>query len=134
MSDPLNRPFTRAEMAAIRRAARGAGADENQVKAGFWTALRRIARNMPFAEDLVATFYCATDPATPRRVRLVLLGALGYFILPVDVIPDIWPVIGFTDDAAVLAAAIASVAGSIRPAHRDKARATLGMEQPENQA
>jgi uncharacterized membrane protein YkvA (DUF1232 family) len=51
-----------------------------------------------------------------------LLGALAYFVLPIDAIPDILPVVGFADDAAVLTAAIKLVAGHITPAHREAAR------------
>ena len=62
---------------------------------------------------------------TPRRVRLTLLAALGYFVLPIDALPDIMPILGFTDDAAVLAAALAAVAGSITVEHREKARQAM---------
>jgi uncharacterized membrane protein YkvA (DUF1232 family) len=55
----------------------------------------------------------------------VLVGALAYFVLPADVIPDILPVVGYTDDAAVLAAAIKLVASHVTPAHREAARRAL---------
>jgi uncharacterized membrane protein YkvA (DUF1232 family) len=58
-------------------------------------------------------------------VKATLVAAIAYFVLPVDAIPDVLPVIGFSDDAAVLAAAIKLVAGNIRPAHRDTARNAL---------
>ncbi|MGO4670589.1 YkvA family protein [Bosea sp. 2YAB26] len=87
--------------------------------------LKRVAKRIPFAEDLLAAYFCTRDPATPRRVRLTLLAALGYFVLPIDAIPDIMPILGFSDDAAVMAAAIAAVAGSITPEHRQKAQDTL---------
>ena len=80
---------------------------------------------MPFAEDLLAAYYCAFDKRTPRHVQVALLGAIAYFILPFDFIPDMMPMLGFTDDAAVLATAIRLVATHIRPEHRDAARATL---------
>ena len=51
-----------------------------------------------------------------------LIGAIAYFVLPTDAIPDFLPVIGFTDDAAVLAAAIKLVADHIGPLHRAAAR------------
>ena len=50
---------------------------EAKVRAGFWASLRRAARAIPFSADLVAAYYCALDPTTPRRVRLTLLGALA---------------------------------------------------------
>ena len=54
-----------------------------------------------------------------------LLGAVAYFILPFDFMPDVLPVLGFTDDAAILATAIRMVAGHITQEHRDAARAAL---------
>ena len=57
--------------------------------------------------------------------KAALLGAIAYFILPFDFIPDMLPVLGFSDDAAVLATAIRLVATHITPEHRDAARAAL---------
>ena len=58
-------------------------------------------------------------------MKTTLIGALAYFVLPVDVIPDVLPVLGFTDDAAVLATTIKLVASHIRPEHRIAARNRL---------
>jgi uncharacterized membrane protein YkvA (DUF1232 family) len=101
-----------------------------RVREGFWIKLKRVAAKIPFAEDLLAAYYCAFDRQTPRHVQITLLGALAYFILPFDFIPDMMPVLGFTDDAAVLATAIRMVAGHITPDHREAARAALqrGLE------
>ena len=67
----------------------------------------------------------AIDPQTDRRVKLTLAGALAYFVMPIDLIPDFLPLVGFTDDAAVIAAALAAVSRSIRPEHREQARRSL---------
>ena len=99
--------------------------DRENVRRRFWIKLKRIAAQLPFAEDLLAAYYCAFDKQTPRHVQVALLGAIAYFILPFDFIPDVMPVLGFTDDAAVLATAIRMVATNIRPEHRDAARAAL---------
>jgi uncharacterized membrane protein YkvA (DUF1232 family) len=99
--------------------------NREKVERGFWRKLRRVAGQIPFAEDAVAAFYCTRDPNTPWRVRGILLGALAYFIMPIDVIPDFIAGLGFTDDAAVLALAIRSVANHITPGHRARARAAL---------
>jgi uncharacterized membrane protein YkvA (DUF1232 family) len=72
-----------------------------------------------------AAYYRAFDKQTPRHVQASLLGAVAYFILPFDFVPDVLPVLGFTDDAAVLATAIRMVAGHITQEHRDAARAAL---------
>lgn len=100
-------------------------AREERVRAGLWATVKRAARAVPFMEDVIAAWYCAIDPTTPRRVKLTLLAALAYFVAPVDILPDVLPLIGFTDDAGVLLAAIALVGGHITDAHREKARAAL---------
>ena len=99
--------------------------DRESVRRRFWIKLKRVVAGLPFAEDLLAAYYCAFDKQTPRHVQVALLGAIAYFILPFDFIPDMMPMLGFTDDAAVLATAIRLVATHIRPEHRDAARATL---------
>ncbi|CAH1678913.1 conserved hypothetical protein [Hyphomicrobiales bacterium] len=118
--------LTPEEMAEIRRRAKvDDGEAEARVKRRFWPALKRVARNVPFANDLVAAYYCALDPKTPRRVKVVLYGALAYFILPLDAVPDIIPLLGYGDDMALLAAAITGVATSITDDHRRRAHETL---------
>ncbi len=108
--------------AAFRRRSRN---DDSSLRRSFWRKMRRIAARIPFAEDLLTAYYCAFDRSTPLQVKATLIGAIAYFILPVDAIPDVLPVIGFTDDAAVLATAIKLVASSITPAHREAARSKL---------
>lgn len=100
-------------------------ADRRMVRRGFWRKLRRVAARLPFLDDLLAAYWCALDPATPRHVKAVLLGALAYFVLPTDMIPDFIVHLGFTDDATVLMAAIGAVKGHIGERHREKARQTL---------
>ncbi|MCB1394104.1 MULTISPECIES: YkvA family protein [unclassified Nitrobacter] len=99
--------------------------DRDSVRRRFWGKLKRVVANLPFAEDLLAAYYCAFDKQTPRHVQASLLGAIAYFILPLDFVPDMLPVLGFTDDAAVLATAIRIVAAHITPEHREAARAAL---------
>jgi uncharacterized membrane protein YkvA (DUF1232 family) len=84
--------------ALIRRLA----ADEEEVRRGFWRKLRQLVSQLPFAEDLVTAHYCAFDRQTPGHVKAALIGALAYFVLPTDAVPDVLPLIGYTDDAAVL--------------------------------
>jgi uncharacterized membrane protein YkvA (DUF1232 family) len=99
--------------------------DRESVRRRFWSKLKRVAARLPFAEDLLAAYYCAFDKETPRHVQVALLGAIAYFILPFDFIPDMLPVLGFTDDAAVLATALRLVASHITSDHRAAARAAL---------
>ena len=89
--------------------------DRARVERGFWRKLAAVARHIPFAQDALAAYYCAFDPATPTRVRALLFAALAYFVMPVDVIPDFVPALGFTDDAAVIAATLQLIAAHLRP-------------------
>jgi uncharacterized membrane protein YkvA (DUF1232 family) len=99
--------------------------DQKAVEAGFWKKVGRFASKLPFLDELLAAYYCAIDPATPLQVKAILYGALAYFIMPIDLIPDFVAWFGFTDDAAVLFAAIRTVSGSIKPGHREQAKASL---------
>jgi uncharacterized membrane protein YkvA (DUF1232 family) len=99
--------------------------NEQKVRTGFWPKLARVFASIPFAEDVVAAYYCAFDRATPLRAKGILLGALAYFVLPVDAIPDFILGLGFTDDMAVLFAAISMIRTYLKPEHYDKARETL---------
>ena len=110
------------DIAALTRRMTG---NERQLEADFWRKLKRLVASLPFAEDLLAAHYCAFDRDTPLQVKAVLLGAIAYFVLPTDFIPDYIPLIGYTDDAAVLAAAIKLVTSHITPTHREAARRTL---------
>lgn len=98
---------------------------ENVVRTGFWPKLRKVAARIPFARDAVAAWYCATDRETPTRVKGVLFAALAYFVMPADIIPDIFAVIGFSDDMAVLTAAFAMIRGHIRERHYEAADRAL---------
>jgi uncharacterized membrane protein YkvA (DUF1232 family) len=99
--------------------------DPESLRRRFWIKLKKVVGKLPFAEDLLAAYYCAFDRETPRHVQAALLGAIAYFILPFDFIPDMLPVLGFTDDAAILATAIRLVSAHILPEHREAARAAL---------
>lgn len=112
--------------------------DKERVEKGFWPKVKRVMDRVPFIEEAVAAYYCARDPATPLQVKAVLIGALAYFVIPTDLLPDFIAWLGFTDDASVLAAAIRTVAPAITDQHRAKAKETLRREQevlpPENTA
>lgn len=103
-------------------------ADERTVRRDFRAKLRETLGRIPFAHEAVAAYFAALDPATPKHVKAVLLAALAYFILPLDTIPDFLVGLGFTDDAAVLYAAMRTLAPHIGDGHRRKAEAWLARE------
>lgn len=107
---------------------------EDRVRSGFWPTLKRAARHIPFAEDVVAAYYCALDPRTPTRVRAIALAALAYFVLPFDTFPDFLALVGFTDDIAVLAAAIAAIQAHMTDAHYAAARDALSEPPADHRA
>lgn len=99
---------------------------ETKVRRSFFKTLRRAARHVPFMDDVVASYYCAIDPETPSSSKGILLAALAYFVLPIDIIPDFLLGLGFTDDIAVLWAAFGAVRHNIKPEHYLRAAETLG--------
>ena len=99
--------------------------NETRVRHGFWPKVRRTAARIPFADHLLSVWYAAKDPETPTAAKGVMLGALAYFVLPVDAIPDIFAGVGFTDDAAVIAAIVATLGAHVRSRHRQAARTRL---------
>ena len=103
--------------------------NEETVRRNFWHKARRTLGRVPFTEDAVAAFYCASDSATPLPIRATLFGALAYFVLPFDAIPDLLLGLGFTDDAAILVAAFTAARLHITEDHRARARAWLLKEQ-----
>jgi len=96
--------------------------DEAVVRRGFWSKARRVLGRAPFLDSALAAYFCATDPQTPPHVKAVVMGAVAYFVVPTDMIPDFIAGLGFIDDGAVLSVAVASVRQHITPAHHERAR------------
>lgn len=106
------------------------GPSRKRTKRKLIPKLLRVAGRIPFADDLAAAWYAAIDPATPRKAKAVLFAALGYFMMPADMVPDVIAGLGFTDDATVLATALSIVGTQIRSRHRVQARRLLGLPDP----
>lgn len=94
---------------------------------GFWNKVKRHARTAGASvlEPALKMYYAARDADTPLWARSAMAGALAYFISPIDAIPDLTPVLGFSDDLGVLLAALATTAAYIKQEHADKARDTM---------
>ncbi len=105
-----------------------AAPSESEIREKFWRTAKRAARQIPFMDEVVAAYFCALDSNTPLRAKAILLAALGYFVLPADTIPDFVLGLGFTDDMAVLTAALAAVRAHMTPAHRLAAREALASD------
>ena len=99
--------------------------NEMRVKKGFWPKLRSTASRIPFAGQALAAWYATQDPKTPIAAKENKMGALAYFVMPIDAIPDIFAGIGFTDDAAVIAAVLATLGAHVKRKHHEQAEAAL---------
>ncbi|MEO3946873.1 YkvA family protein [Gorillibacterium sp. CAU 1737] len=99
--------------------------DEEYVRHHFWSKLKAHAEQVPFLQDVIALFYCAMDPKTPKWAKAIAFSGLAYFILPIDAIPDVFLLAGWTDDAAILAGALKTLSSKVTNDHRDKAKAWI---------
>lgn len=105
-------------------------ARERRVRKGFWKTLKKAASCLPFLKEVIAGYYCALDPRTPAKTRGILLAALAYFVMPIDLIPDFLAGVGFTDDIAVLTAAFSAIRGNLQERHFFAAKDAIArMEQ-----
>ncbi len=100
----------------------------------FWEKAKTYAKvaGKGVMEPALKMYYATLDSGTPVWAKGVIIGALGYFISPVDAVPDILPVVGYTDDLGVLAAAVGAVAAHIKDEHVSKAKETLARWFPEH--
>jgi uncharacterized membrane protein YkvA (DUF1232 family) len=124
MEDHMAKTVTDIEILGPEEAAE----KEKRVRARFWPTVRKALRSIPFMEEVVAAYYAMLDPKTPAKSRLIIIGALAYFVSPFDAIPDFVLALGFLDDASILMAAFAAVRSSIREEHRQAARQALADE------
>lgn len=96
-----------------------------KINEGFWRTVKKSAGRIPFIEDVVASYYCMLDTQTPAKTRGIILAALAYFVMPIDIVPDFIAGFGFTDDIAVLTAAIAAVGNALEERHYLAAKNSL---------
>ncbi|UKS26363.1 DUF1232 domain-containing protein [Paenibacillus sp. HWE-109] len=94
---------------------------------GFWSKLKKVAKSA--GSKVIYTglllFYAVESPKTPLRAKVQIYGALGYLILPLDLVPDLLPVIGYVDDFSALGLALLAVAKNIDDDVKYKAKSKL---------
>ncbi len=92
--------------------------------ASFWEKLKRYSKvaGMKVVYPALLLHYLMKSNEVPLKTKLILSAALGYFILPVDFIPDFAPLLGFTDDVGVLLLILRQMAVYITPEIKKKAR------------
>ena len=102
-----------------------ASSDNPVPRIKLWNKIRRAGKAAGFTavETALVLFYTSTAKETPTWCKSVIYGALGYFISLIDGIPDLTPILGYTDDVAVMMAAMAAIAQHVTPEIRAKALA-----------
>ena len=101
--------------------------DQDYSEDGFWDKLKNYAvqAGKDVIEKALLLYYAAQRAETPAWAKATIYGALAYFISPLDAVPDITPIVGYTDDMGALAAAIAMTAAYINEDVRIKANQKL---------
>ena len=96
----------------------------NYSESGFWAKVKKVAKKAGVKVIYVALilYYELADPNVSPKEKAIIIGALGYFILPIDLIPDAIPVLGFSDDLAALMAAYSYVKVHLTPEVKLQAR------------
>lgn len=94
---------------------------------GLWGKIKDTAKKAGanLIYDVLQLFYVAQNPNVPMKIRAAMVAPLGYFISPVDLIPDLVPIVGYSDDAAVIAMAIGIAHLYINDEIRQKAKDKL---------
>ncbi|MCC2596260.1 DUF1232 domain-containing protein [Pusillimonas sp. MFBS29] len=93
----------------------------------FWQKLGPRTRSLGrgVLEKALYLYYAVQSDRTPKWAKRVIYGALGYFIFPLDAIPDLAPLVGYTDDLSIMTAALATVAFYITPEVKAQAHQKL---------
>lgn len=86
---------------------------------GFWKKARSGLKSAGehVLRLALKLYFSAQDSDTPIWAKTAIYSALGYFICPMDAIPDLTPIVGFTDDLGALTLALATVAIHVKPEH-----------------
>jgi uncharacterized membrane protein YkvA (DUF1232 family) len=93
----------------------------------FWDKVKSYARvaGQSVLEPALTLYFVSKDSATPTWAKTAIYAALGYFISPIDAIPDLTPLIGYSDDLGVLVAAASTIISYIKKEHKENAKKTL---------
>ena len=94
---------------------------------GLMTKIKETAKKAGLKAIYMALllYYALESPTISVMDKAIIYGALGYFISPIDIVPDILPLIGLSDDIAVLAWAFSRVKHNITDMTREKAKTKL---------
>lgn len=94
---------------------------------GLFDKISKYAKNigLNLINEALKLWYVTDNPNLPSKTKATIIGALGYLISPLDLVPDVLPVVGYTDDAGAVALAIAMAQAFIDQKVKDKAKAKI---------
>ena len=103
------------------------GYGSNYSESGLWSKIGKVAikAGQKLIYAVLLLYYVLMSPDVPMKYKSIIIGALGYFILPVDLIPDFIPVAGYTDDMAAVLAVLKTVSSCVTPTIRAQAQAKM---------
>lgn len=101
--------------------------EKNFSEDGLWKKIGNVAKKagLKTVYMVLLLYYVLISDSTSQKYKAMIIGALAYFVLPLDAIPDFVPAVGYTDDVAAIAGAILAVAKCISPEIEAQAKAKL---------
>ena len=98
--------------------------EKHYSESSFWDKIKSVAVKAGYEliNKALQLYYAMQSPSMPAKDKAIVIAVLGYFILPVDVVPDFIPALGFADDLAALAWALKTVSSNITPEVKEKAQ------------
>ena len=100
---------------------------KNYSEDGFWNKITSVLKSAGLVTlyKALQLYYVLQESSCPAHIKAAILGALGYFILPIDVVPDFIPGVGFGDDLVVITAALLMAQAYVDEEVKRKARDKL---------
>ena len=98
--------------------------EKHYSESSFWDKIKSVAVKAGYEliNKALQLYYAMQSPSMPAKDKAIVIAVLGYFILPVDVVPDFIPALGFADDLAALAWALKTISNNITPEVKEKAQ------------
>lgn len=94
---------------------RGTCKEKKYVEENFWEKIEKVGKRIPFLRDAIALYKYIKDPKVHWARKSIPVGALAYFIWPLDAIPDMALIVGYLDDAGVIAAVVSYLKSELKP-------------------
>ena len=100
-------------------------------ESSFWSKVKKtaLAAGRELIEKALWLYYAIIDSDTPTKAKLIIAGALGYFISPIDIIPDFIPVLGWVDDIILVPMMVSWIVSrlpvKVRADHRERNDRTI---------